>query len=89
MCVPVSVGRSPAHSYRARFDYVLIQSRKAERAPLIFETQNNAYWAERHMADSWTRLSPEGNIISVTEHVYRLHLRSVLSLPVKKEKKIC
>lgn len=74
-CLPVSVGRSPAHSYRARFDYVLIQSSKAERAPLIFfETQNNAYWTERNMADSWTRLSPEGNIISVTEHVYGLRL---------------
>lgn len=64
-CLPVSVGRSPAHSYRARFDYVLIQSSKAERAPLIFfffflEIQNNAYWTERNMADSWTRLSPDG-----------------------------
>lgn len=80
-CLPVSVGRSPAHSYRARFDYVLIQSSKAERAPLIFfETQNNAYWTERNMADSWTRLSPEGNIISVTEHVYGLCLHLLFSV---------
>lgn len=76
----VSAGRSRAHSYRTRFDYVLILSRKAERASLIFETQNNAYWAEKNMADSWTRLSPEGNIISVTEHVYGSHLDLLPSL---------
>lgn len=40
------------------------------------------------MADSWTRLSPEGNIISVTEYVYGLHLDSLLSL-LKEKKKIC
>lgn len=72
LSLPVSAGRSQAYSYRARFDYVLIQSSKAERAPLIFETQHNAYWADRHMADSWARLSPEGNIISVPEYVYGL-----------------
>lgn len=65
----VSAGRSQAHGYRAQFDYVLIQSAKAERATLIFETQNNAYWAYRHMSDPWTRLSLRGNIILVTEHV--------------------
>lgn len=81
----VSAGRSQTHSYRTRFDYVLIQSREAERAPLIFETQNDAYWAEKNMADSWTRLSPEGNIISVVEHVYGSHLPSLLN----GKKKIC
>lgn len=45
------------------------------------------------MADSWTRLSPEGNIISVTEpvteHVHGLFLDSLLTLLNAKKKKGC
>lgn len=45
------------------------------------------------MADSWTRLSPEGNIISVTEsvteHVYGLRLDPLLSQLKTRGKKSC
>lgn len=70
---PVSRRKSQGHSYHARFDYVLIQSNRPEGAPLISQTRNNAYWLERHMADSRTRLGPQGNIISAAQHVYVFH----------------
>lgn len=52
LSLPVSAGRSQAHRHRAQFDYILIQSTKAEGGTLIFETRNNTYWAYRNMSDS-------------------------------------